>query len=218
MTNVEALRALYTALGGTASDVANCTTIVEVLNAIAAIYDGDDDAVTNPDAIANIAAVAGSIAPSTDVLGSLIDRSVTTIEIPDGVTVIGQNAFANCTNLSNVTIPNSVTKIDTNAFYLCEALTSITIPNSVTDVEMQSLAIGADRIDFPNSVKNIEDMCIFGSNTIKTITIGSGIEYIGSDAFTTDYGSVKSITINKPENSIADAPWGAIDATVTWTG
>lgn len=73
MTNVEALKALYTALGGEASDVANASTIVEVLNAIAAKYDGDDDAIINPDAIANIAAVAGNITPEP----TLIEKSIT---------------------------------------------------------------------------------------------------------------------------------------------
>lgn len=63
MTNVEALKALYVALGGDADDVANVSTIVGVLNAIAAKYDGDDDAAINPDAIANITAVVGNIAP-----------------------------------------------------------------------------------------------------------------------------------------------------------
>lgn len=61
MTNVEALKSLYTQLGGSAADVANASTSVEVLNAIAAKYEGDDDAILNPDAIANIAAVADSI-------------------------------------------------------------------------------------------------------------------------------------------------------------
>lgn len=61
MTNVEALKSLYVQLGGSAADVANASTSVEVLNAIAAKYEGDDDAILNPDAIANIAAVADSI-------------------------------------------------------------------------------------------------------------------------------------------------------------
>lgn len=61
MTNVEALKALYTALGGSAADVANANTIVEVLNAISAKYDGDADATLNADAIANIAEVAGTL-------------------------------------------------------------------------------------------------------------------------------------------------------------
>lgn len=63
MTNVEALKALYAAFGGTPADVAGASTTVAVLNAFAAKFDGDDDAVLNADAIANIAAVAGSIAP-----------------------------------------------------------------------------------------------------------------------------------------------------------
>lgn len=67
MTNVEALKALYTALGGDAADVADATTITAVLNIIAAKYEGEDDATTNAEAIANIAAVAGSITPEPTV-------------------------------------------------------------------------------------------------------------------------------------------------------
>lgn len=73
MTNVDALKALYTALGGTADDVADITTIVGVLNAIATLL-GSTAAVatTNADAIANIAAVAsGAVAPA------LQDRTIT---------------------------------------------------------------------------------------------------------------------------------------------
>ena len=63
MNNVEALKALYTGLGGSADNVANAVTIVDVLNEIAKLYSGDDDATQNAEAIANIAAVAGSISP-----------------------------------------------------------------------------------------------------------------------------------------------------------
>ena len=65
MTNVEALKALYVAFGGQTADVANAVTIVEVLNAIADLFDGDDDATTNAEAIANITAVASTIHPDT---------------------------------------------------------------------------------------------------------------------------------------------------------
>lgn len=58
----EALRGLYAALGGEAADVQDCTTSVEVLNAIAAKFNGASDAVLNPDAIENITAIAGDIA------------------------------------------------------------------------------------------------------------------------------------------------------------
>lgn len=66
MTNVEALKSLYVALGGEINDVKNCTTSVEVLNAISDKYEGASDAVLNPDAIKNIADVADNIAGSGD--------------------------------------------------------------------------------------------------------------------------------------------------------
>ena len=65
MTNVEALKSLYTALGGSADNVANASTIVDVLNEIAKLYSGDYDATQNAEAIANITAVAGSISKPT---------------------------------------------------------------------------------------------------------------------------------------------------------
>ena len=118
MTNVEALKALYAALGGTAADVANAVTIVDVLNAIAGPFDGDDDAITNADAIANITAVASAIHPSSEtqnvevtpttedqtvtadtgkVLGTVtvkavtaaIDANIVAGNIKDGVTILG---------------------------------------------------------------------------------------------------------------------------------
>lgn len=61
MNNVEALKALYTALGGSADNVANAVTMVDVLNEISKLFSGDYDATQNAEAIANIAAVAGSI-------------------------------------------------------------------------------------------------------------------------------------------------------------
>ena len=47
---------------------------------------------------------------------------------------IGSYAFENCTSLTSITIPNSVTIIGEEAFWGCTSLTSITIPNSVTSI------------------------------------------------------------------------------------
>lgn len=63
MNNVASLKALYIALGGDSADVAEASTIVDVLNAIAVLLGGDGDAVTNAEAIDNITAVASALVP-----------------------------------------------------------------------------------------------------------------------------------------------------------
>jgi hypothetical protein len=60
--------------------------------------------------------------------------SITSVMIPNSVTLIEESAFSGCTGLTSVTIPNSVTSIGDWAFYGCSRLTSVTIGNSVTSI------------------------------------------------------------------------------------
>ncbi len=57
------------------------------------------------------------------------------VEIPDGVTKIGEYAFSQCDNLIHITIPDSVTSIKSWAFYSCDNLTTITIGKGVESIE-----------------------------------------------------------------------------------
>jgi hypothetical protein len=61
-------------------------------------------------------------------------NNITTVNIQDGVTTIGDNAFAGCSSLTSISIPDSVATIGGAAFSDCTSLTSITIPNSVTTI------------------------------------------------------------------------------------
>ena len=60
-----------------------------------------------------------------DALKSLIDRSVTSITIPSGVSNIGEYVFRGCYSLTSVKIPASVRSIYAAAFVECENLTDI---------------------------------------------------------------------------------------------
>lgn len=61
-------------------------------------------------------------------------QSLTRINIPDSMTSIGDNAFRNCESLTCINIPDSVTSIGNSAFNRCESLTSINTPDSVTSI------------------------------------------------------------------------------------
>ena len=67
-------------------------------------------------------------------IGKLVDGSITTLDISNGVTKIRNYAFSYCERLTSVTIPNSVTSIGDSAFRNCTSLTSVTIPNGVTRI------------------------------------------------------------------------------------
>ena len=62
-----------------------------------------------------------------------VDKSAAAIVIPDGVTMIPDNAFSGCTSLRTVHIPASVTNIYQYAFDNCLALTDIYFGHMASD-------------------------------------------------------------------------------------
>lgn len=77
---------------------------------------------------------------SRDNRNCIYRNSVQKIEIGNGATSIGVNAFYECYSLASITIPNSVTSIEPNAFSYCYSLASITIPNSVTSIGVNAFS------------------------------------------------------------------------------
>lgn len=63
-----------------------------------------------------------------------LKNSIDRLNVGDGVTRIGRNAFNGCSGLNKVSIADSVKSIDDAAFSGCDRLTQIILPASVTSV------------------------------------------------------------------------------------
>lgn len=59
---------------------------------------------------------------------------LTSIVIPNTVTVIGTSSFLRCVSLTSIDIPNSVIRINVSAFSECRGLKHLYIPSSVTNI------------------------------------------------------------------------------------
>jgi len=119
--------------------------------------------------------------------GAFWDRrdSLTSVIIPNSVTIIGVGAFTNCSGLASVTIPDSVTSIRNSAFTGCSGLTSVTIGNNVTSIGNSAFYGCTSLIDItiPNRVISIGRQAFNGCSSLTSVTIGSSVTNIEDAAF-----------------------------------
>ena len=65
-------------------------------------------------------------------------KTAKSYRIPNGVRIIGQEAFYSHNRLETVTFPSSATTISERAFENCTNLKTMTLPNSVTSIEAEA--------------------------------------------------------------------------------
>lgn len=58
------------------------------------------------------------------------NKDIRVVELPNSITVIGKQAFQNCTSLLRVTLPEKLTTINAKAFYGCKKLDTIEIKST----------------------------------------------------------------------------------------
>lgn len=133
--------------------------------------------------------------------------NLSNITITDSVISIGDFAFSNSTSLRSVTIPDSVTIIGVSAFYDCKNLINVTLPDSITSIDYSvfSDCTSLTNITIPDSVTNIGDSAFECCTSLTNITIPDSVTSISDYAF--EYcASLTSVTIG---NSVTDIGYAA---------
>ena len=125
-------------------------------------------------------------------------KAAKSVDIPDGVTTIDDNAFQGGMNLTSVTMPNSVTRIGDGAFSGCRSLTSVTMSDSVTYIGESAFndCSSLTSINIPDGVTSIGENTFYNCKKLTSVTFGNGIKTIGKSAFYACYGLT---SINIPD-------------------
>lgn len=172
-------------------------------------------------------------------LKGLVEKTITTIELPSDLTSIGEYAFYKCTQLANISIPSGVTSIGHQAFYRCLKLELASLPSSLTSIgqsafystklALTSLPDGLTSIgayafqsctnlaitSIPSSVTTINSYAFSGCSSLTSITFEGTPTSIAENSFNS---CTNLATINVPwaEGAVANAPWGATNATINY--
>ncbi len=140
-------------------------------------------------------------------------NSLKNITIPDSVNSIGEAAFSCCFSLESVTIPDGVTEIGNEAFSWCEALKSVSIPDSVTSIGYCTFAIctSLQSINFSDGITSIGNQAFVGCESLQSISIPDSVANIEYGAFGA-CTSLQSISIPDSVISMGDAVFGECES------
>ncbi len=107
------------------------------------------------------------------------------VVLPEGVVTIGEQAFDSCYNLEKVVIPSTVTLIEKSAFAACRSLDNVVIPNGVPYIAFKTFVgcLSLKKVTIPDSVTVIGEFAFNRCFSLTEVTLGDNVTEIGEDAF-----------------------------------
>lgn len=131
-----------------------------------------------------------------------------TLNLPEGLEIIGEGAFTNNYDLKEISFPQSLKVIEDEAFNQCHDLCSLELPRDMTSIgahafencinlmtirmpeKLDCLGLCAfwgcsalNTVSLSSGLQNIEDYTFANCINLEEITISEGVDYIGEHAF-----------------------------------
>ena len=116
------------------------------------------------------------------------------LSLPSGITSIGNYAFMSCPNLALTSLPSGLTSIGEAAFQNCSNISLTSLPSGLT---------------------SIGTMAFYRCTNLTSITFEGTPTTIANNAFS-NCTNLATINVPWPKGKVANAPWGATNATINY--
>ena len=105
------------------------------------------------------------------------------VNIPEGVKIIGEDAFWACSNLKEITLPSTITSIESGAFFNT-SISGFNYPQNIDSIPINAFC-GTKLTEFsvPPKVTEINDDAFYNCTDLVKISIPESVKYIGTDVF-----------------------------------
>ncbi|MBO5262328.1 MAG: leucine-rich repeat domain-containing protein [Clostridia bacterium] len=112
-------------------------------------------------------------------------KSETVFKVPEGIEIIGNQAFYENSNLKEIVFPNTLKAINYESFYKSTSLEEIDFPSSLEEIEDSAFYSNSSlkSLTFPDSLKKIGYHSFDSCTQIETLIIPSSVTYIDDYAF-----------------------------------
>lgn len=110
---------------------------------------------------------------------------ITTVQLPDSIIMLGQDAFRGCSNLTDITLPDKLIAIGDRTFFECHSLDEIILPSNLKTIGNYAFAYctSLSTITLPDSVYRIGEGIFYMCTTLKSVSLSHGIDVISREAF-----------------------------------
>lgn len=144
-------------------------------------------------------------------------KSLRSVNLPSETTSIGNSAFYNCSALALTSLPDGITSIGTDAFRLCTKLALTSLPDTITSIDYNAFYACSNLAitSLPSSLKTLNNYAFRSCKSLKTITFKS-TPTIMHDVVFQNCTNLTTINVPWSEGEVANAPWGATNATINY--
>lgn len=112
-------------------------------------------------------------------------KSITGVDVPFGVELIGSSAFSGCSSLSKISLPESLTVIENGAFIGCEALHSIRLGGNLLRIAPHTF-LGCSSLceaTLSDSIESIGMSAFEGCSALSSVHLPPTLSHVGMYAF-----------------------------------